>query len=612
MREQSQFLVPSVSVSKATNKLPADEDRVKPGAYREACQVFGGRPAWAQLFEDEDLEELSTPNAQNSLIWNDAFESDEEDGNLSIWKNSPKRHWPQQLCCFFGLMALLSVSVVITFSVLLSINKESNEDVAAAYAMHSWKDMADLCKEGIRIDIVSLLAVGVRERYEKLRNEFRETFGLGETFSCSPQTQALISISMIMSSASNGNGMGDILTQYALSVFFFGANGREWNSNQGWIEDADFCNWYGLTCSESEEVVEIHFDNNNLLGSLSDELYLLESLKKVTLIERKFDGTLSSMIGKLTNLELLQFWGSGLMQRPLPPEIGKLTKLASLYLHDYARGLLPREIGLLTSLEKLDLDRVQYINIATEIALLTNLKELRIVGTFVGSFPTGIWFLPLLEELIVQPFQSAQIETHIPAIAFENNTSWKIIQVQDTAIEGPIPTTIGYLQELRILALPRNNLELSIPSEIGLCTKLSRIDLESNYLTGTIPSELSNLVSTETIMLKGNKLTGALPFELGGLDSLRELYLSDNRLRLNGIPESYVALTNLETLDLSRQSSKVFAGLFPTGICEIGSTITKQLTVSITCGGNVEYPNAVRRRCESKSCCSCESGPIIP
>jgi len=64
------------------------------------------------------------------------------------------------------------------------------------------------------------------------------------------------------------------LTEYgALAVFFDETNGYEWTNNDGWFQDFDLCNRYGISCIEIDDylgynnikvVSEIHLVNNNL------------------------------------------------------------------------------------------------------------------------------------------------------------------------------------------------------------------------------------------------------------------------------------------------------------------------------------------------------------
>ena len=86
---------------------------------------------------------------------------------------------------------------------------------------------------------------------------------------------------------------------------------------------------------------------------------------------------------------------SGLLT--LPPEIGQLTELRGLTLHDNQLTTLPPEICKLTKLTYLGLRRNQFTTFAPEIAKLTNLQ---IWGNqFSGPLPRELANCALLASL---------------------------------------------------------------------------------------------------------------------------------------------------------------------------------------------------------------------
>ena len=71
---------------------------------------------------------------------------------------------------------------------------------------------------------------------------------------------------------------------------------------------------------------------------------------------------------------------------------------------------------------------------------------------------------------------------------------------------------------------------------------------ESYQLTGEIPSEIGNLINLRLLALDGNRHTGQIPESIGELVNLTKLYLYDNQLS-GTIPTEICNLTNL-TLEL--------------------------------------------------------------
>ena len=94
-------------------------------------------------------------------------------------------------------------------------------------------------------------------------------------------------------------------------------------------------------------------------------------------------------------------------------------------------------------------------------------------------------------------------------------------------LNGRIPSDLGRLDRLVVLALHRNRLTGRIPPELGDLASLERLRLSYNALTGGIPPELAKLENLEELWLKYNRLTGAVPAALGELD-LSVLRLAGN------------------------------------------------------------------------------------
>ena len=78
------------------------------------------------------------------------------------------------------------------------------------------------------------------------------------------------------------------------------------------------------------------------------------------------------MCTNLTSLEIITYYGL----KNLAKEIGNLTNLTELNLHDNKLTNIPKEIGNLTNLTQLDLSNNQLTNIPKEIGNLTNLTKL--------------------------------------------------------------------------------------------------------------------------------------------------------------------------------------------------------------------------------------------
>lgn len=98
------------------------------------------------------------------------------------------------------------------------------------------------------------------------------------------------------------------------------------------------------------------------------------------------------------------------MSGPLPPQLGKLTKLRELRLDANGfTGSIPTEIGLMTSLSLIAIQGNQLRGtIPSEIGLLTNLREIRLEKNFfTGTIPMEI---ALLERLRILTFDRDKLD----------------------------------------------------------------------------------------------------------------------------------------------------------------------------------------------------------
>ncbi|XP_015954688.1 probable leucine-rich repeat receptor-like protein kinase At1g35710 [Arachis duranensis] len=75
-------------------------------------------------------------------------------------------------------------------------------------------------------------------------------------------------------------------------------------------------------------------------------------------------------------------------------------------------------------------------------------------------------------------------------------------------LTGSIPTQLGDLKKLSVLALQSNELTSAIPASLGDLGMLMRLDLSSNQLFGSIPSRLADVTSLQVLDVHNNTLSG--------------------------------------------------------------------------------------------------------
>lgn len=78
-------------------------------------------------------------------------------------------------------------------------------------------------------------------------------------------------------------------------------------------------------------------------------------------------------------------------------------------------------------------------------------------------------------------------------------------------LNGSIPTQLGSLKKLSVLALQYNHLTGAIPASLGDLSMLTRLDISFNNLFGPIPVRLATMPSLQVFDIRNNSLTGNVP-----------------------------------------------------------------------------------------------------
>ncbi|MEH2259491.1 COR domain-containing protein [Nostoc sp.] len=243
--------------------------------------------------------------------------------------------------------------------------------------------------------------------------------------------------------------------------------------------------------------------------------------KKLTKLDLSGRGltTLPPKIGQLTNLQTLYLYNNQLSS--LPPEIGQLTNLQTLNLYNNQLSSLPSEIAQLTNLQSLYLDSNQLSSLPPEIGQLTNLQTLNLSSNQLSSLPSLVGQLTNLQSLYLIGNQLSSLPSEIDQL-----TNLQILNLYNNQLSS-LPPEIRQLTNLQTLNLYNNQLS-SLPSEIGQLTNLQTLDLRSNQLS-SLPPEIGQLTNLQTLNLSSNQLS-SLPPEIGQLTNLTRLELINNSL----------------------------------------------------------------------------------
>ncbi|MBW4521928.1 MAG: leucine-rich repeat domain-containing protein [Scytolyngbya sp. HA4215-MV1] len=275
---------------------------------------------------------------------------------------------------------------------------------------------------------------------------------------------------------------------------------------------------------------------SNQLSQLPPEIGQLASLQSLYLRSNQLS-RLPPEIGQLANLQSLSLISNQLSQ--LPPEIGQLANLQSLDLSDNPLSSLPPEIVQLANLQSLSLRSNQLSRLPPEIGQLVNLQSLDLRYNQLSRLPPEIIQLANLQSLYLSDNQLSRLPPEIFQLA-----NLQRLYLSDNQLSS-LPPEIGQLANLQSLYLSDNPLS-RLPPEIVQLVNLQSLDLSDNQLS-SLPPEIGQLANLQSLYLSDNQLS-SLPPEIGRLSNLQSLDLRSNQL--SSLPLEIGQLTNLQSLSL--------------------------------------------------------------
>ncbi|XP_060668130.1 receptor-like protein Cf-9 [Ziziphus jujuba] len=326
---------------------------------------------------------------------------------------------------------------------------------------------------------------------------------------------------------------------------------------KSWKAEKDCCSWDGVTCDlKTGEVIGLDLANGWLQGSLHSRssLFKLRQLQEINLSFNNFSfSQIPFEFGQLLRLTTLNLSFS-MFTGNIPSEISFLNNLVSLGLssfknYDETSLLYLRKddftsiIQNMTNLRELSLRQVNILSsIPESLANLSSLTSLSLDGCGLqGKFPEKIFQLPKLQEIYVSC--NYLLTGVLPQ--FQPSSSLLSLTLDDTNFSRKLPDSIGNLESLRKLSLWNCSFVGPIPSSIWNLSQLRHLDLSMNHLNGhELPSKLGRLRKLTILALPSAHFSGELPSSLGKLTRLVHLSLSNNSFS-GQIPTSLENLTRI-------------------------------------------------------------------
>ncbi|TYI41983.1 hypothetical protein ES332_A01G065800v1 [Gossypium tomentosum] len=320
---------------------------------------------------------------------------------------------------------------------------------------------------------------------------------------------------------------------------------------------------------------------NNLIGQIPSHMFEgLPRLQVLYLAVNRFSGKIPLSLFQCKKLEDIDLAGNSL-EGILPKEIGNLTMLNTLQLHNNMIEGVPEQIGDLFNLETLGLSSNQLKGyLPPSIGNLTRLRILNLYNNSQTGVPHQIGNLMDLEKLSIH---SNMLKGHLPS--FDNLTRLRVLQLFNNSLTGQIPVTLGNLRYLQKLDLSGNDLsgtlsysKISFLSSLANCKDLSFLSFGGNPLiSGYLPVSIGNLlVSLQYFYAWSCNISGSIPGEIGNLTDLVVLDLSDNNL-VGSTPTTLTRLKHIQWLDLSSnflsgplqiEIGNHFSGAIPDKVCD--------------------------------------------
>ena len=316
--------------------------------------------------------------------------------------------------------------------------------------------------------------------------------------------------------------------------------------------------------SSLRNLSSLYLDGNRLNGGVPEEFGSLPNLRFLYLDDNELSGRIPPRLGASRTLEVLSIDGNRLTG-PIPAELGAIPTLKVLSLEsNLLGGVIPAELGSLTRLEVLALAANRLTGeIPAQLGAIPNLETLSLHSNgFTGCIPIELRDVPRNDLTSLGLQYCGQGQCTGGTVVANPNDNHGLVSDCNSLLWG--------LDKLGGSAMLNWSTELPVQNWEGVTVggsprRVTEVTLEDSGLDGELPTEVANLTKLRTLKLSGNRLTGEIPPVLARLSELETLLLSDNLLS-GQIPHDLTRINSLTELKLS---GNLLTGCIPDGLLEI-------------------------------------------
>jgi len=120
--------------------------------------------------------------------------------------------------------------------------------------------------------------------------------------------------------------------RFALAYLYYSLGGEDWKNNEDWLSSKSTCDWARIECEiGSDAVREVVLNENNLSGTIPQEVALLGGVKSIWFDGNQLQGELpGGALGELKKLTVL-FLSKNQLSGTIPKEVNAQGTLNTLF-----------------------------------------------------------------------------------------------------------------------------------------------------------------------------------------------------------------------------------------------------------------------------------------